>query len=201
MEDIHEHRQHRHGRREHPRRRHGGFGGPFDGPPGPPPFGPPGRGRRGRGRHGGRSKRGDIRAALLTLLSEQPRHGYEIIGEIAERSDGLWRPSPGSVYPTLQLLADEGLVQSEEQGGKRLFELTDEGREAASKLEGKPPWEQMTSDADPVDLELREASRSLLGAIRQVGRVATSAQKARAVAALKTARKELYTILSEDDPE
>ncbi len=88
-----------------------------------------GPGRRGHG--GRRSRRGDVRAAILALLAEQPRHGYEIIREIGERSGGFWRPSPGSVYPTLQMLADEGLVTSKDEHGKKLFELTEAGQEAA----------------------------------------------------------------------
>lgn len=208
-QDIH--KQHL---REELRRRHGGFGpdfggpgfgrGPFgpDGPlpPVPPGFGRGPRSRRGhRGRRGHRSRRGDIRAAVLHLLAEQPRHGYEIIGEIAERSNGLWRPSPGSVYPTLQLLADEDLVTSVDDGGKKRFELTDEGREAAEALGETPPWEQITHDVDPVEIQLRESWRALAGAIHQIGTVATSAQKLQAVKALKDARKALYEILIEDD--
>ena len=75
-------------------------------------------------------RRGDIRSAILALLAERPMHGYEIIGELTERTDGLWRPSPGSIYPTLQLLEDEGLVtaQADEAGGKRRYALTEEGR-------------------------------------------------------------------------
>ena len=115
----------------------GGFG--FD-PRGGFGFGGGPRGRRGGGRRG---KRGDVRAAILTLLSDRPMHGYEMIQEISERSGGLWRPSPGSVYPTLQLLVDEGLiVGTESEGSKRLFELTEEGRAAAEKVE-TPPWEEI----------------------------------------------------------
>ena len=92
---------------------------------------------------GGR-KRGDVRAAILTLLAERPMHGYEMIQEIAERSQDLWRPSPGSVYPTLQLLVDEGLIAgTESEGSKKLFELTEDGRAAAEKIE-TPPWEEIT---------------------------------------------------------
>ena len=78
----------------------GGFG---------PGFGPGQRGGR-RGGHSRRGRRGDVRAAILVLLAERPMHGYEIIQEVAERSQDLWKPSPGSVYPTLQLLVDEGLI-------------------------------------------------------------------------------------------
>src|SRR4029079_10518170 len=95
---------------------------------------------RGRGRGGGGRKRGDVRAAILKLLVERPMHGYEMIQQIAERSNGLWKPSPGSVSPTLQLLDDEGLITaSGTEGSKKLFELTEQGRAAAEKV-ATPPW-------------------------------------------------------------
>ncbi|SFA89722.1 transcriptional regulator, PadR family [Amycolatopsis marina] len=182
-----------HGFDRHAPHRHGGFG-PM--PPVPPGWGGP-HGGRGRGPGGRRGRRGDVRLAILTLLAEQPRHGYEIISEIGERSNGLWRPSPGSIYPTLQLLADEGLVVSNEAGGKRLFELTDEGRTAVAKQESKPPWEHMTQDADPIDVELRKAAGALMGAMHQVSTAASAAQKAKAVSVINEARRALYGILGE----
>src|SRR6266567_4286449 len=97
----------------------GGFGGGFGGWGGP--FGPGGFGR------GPKVGRGDVRAAILVLLTEGPMHGYQVIHELTDRSGGMWRPSPGSVYPTLQLLEDEGLVRSEEVEGKRIFQLTEAG--------------------------------------------------------------------------
>ncbi|WP_243274776.1 PadR family transcriptional regulator, partial [Streptomyces albus] len=98
----------------------GPFGPPFGGPFGAGPFG-----GRGRGGPRGRARRGDVRASILALLKERPMHGYEMIQEIAERSGGAWKPSPGSVYPTLQLLEDEGLIASESEGGKKHFSLTE----------------------------------------------------------------------------
>jgi len=179
-------------------------------PPGGPwpggPFGDfaGGRGGRGRGGHrhgpGRRSRRGDVRAAILALLVERPMHGYEMIQEITERSGQFWRPSPGSVYPTLQLLADEGLISSTEgSGGKRRFELTDEGRTAVESL-GTPPWEQIAQDANPSDVTLREAIGQLMGATFQVAQAATDEQKNRAVQVLNGARRELYAILGEAEP-
>ena len=111
----------------------------------------------GRGPFGrGRARRGDVRAAILALLAERPMHGYEMIQELEGRTHGLWRPSPGSVYPTLQLLEDEGLVEHEEERGKRRFRLTDEGREAADERgTGPAPWEEVTAGADPQALDLR----------------------------------------------
>lgn len=182
---------------------------PFGGWPGGPSFGEPGA-RRGRGRghrrgpSGRRSRRGDVRAAILALLTERPMHGYEMIQEITERSGQYWRPSPGSVYPTLQLLADEGLVViTEGSGGKRHYELTDEGRQAAARHEGSPPWEQIAQDVDPNDVTLREAIDQLMGATVQVANAAGDRQKQRAIEVLNGARRELYAILGEtdEDPE
>src|ERR1700684_3314362 len=126
--------RHRHGPR-------GGFGGPFGGfGPGFGPGGPRGRGRKAR--------RGDIRTAALLLLSEEPRNGYQIMQEVEERSDGVWRPSPGSVYPALQQLEDEGLIRSQDADGRKLFELTDDGRaHVQERGSDKPaPWEQMSGE-------------------------------------------------------
>src|SRR4051794_26451555 len=103
------------------------------------PFGPGGsRGNyyyfRG-GRGGKRARRGDIRSAILLLLAEEPRNGYGLMQEIEERSGGIWRPSPGSVYPALSQLEDEGLVRVVEEEGRKTFTLTDEGKQhvAANK--------------------------------------------------------------------
>lgn len=126
-------------------------------------------------------------------------HGYEMIQEIKERSGDLWRPSPGSVYPTLQLLADEGLINDEGSGSRRLYALTDEGREAAAKI-GTPPWEEIARHVDPRDINLRDAIGQLMGATVQVAQAATDDQKRRAVEVLNTARRELYAILGETPP-
>lgn len=128
-------------------------------------------------------------------------HGYEMIQEIGERSGGFWRPSPGSVYPTLQLLADEGLITSSEgSGSKRLFELTEEGRAAVAKLDASPPWEQIAQDVDPNDVSMRTATGLLMGAMFQVSHAASASQKARAVDVINEARRELYAILGEVEP-
>jgi len=165
----------------------GGFGGfGFGGP----------RGRRGGGRRG---KRGDVRAAILVLLADRAMHGYEMIQEIAERSGGLWRPSPGSVYPTLQLLVDEGLiVGTESEGSKRLFELTDEGRAAAEKVE-TPPWDEIAEGVDPGQVNLRTAVGQLMGAVAQSAYAASEEQQARIVDIVNNARREVYNILGETD--
>ncbi len=170
-----------------------GFGGPGFG------FGPGGRrGPRRRGRSSGRGRRGDVRAAILVLLAEQPMHGYEMIQQIAERSNGIWRPSPGSVYPTLQLLHDEGLITaSETDGSKKLFELTEDGRAAAEKIE-TPPWDEIAEGVDPGHINLRAAMGQLFGAVAQSAHAATDEQQQRIVDVINNARREIYGILGED---
>jgi DNA-binding PadR family transcriptional regulator len=167
----------------------GGFG---------PGFGPGPRGGR-RGGHGRRGRRGDVRAAILVLLAERPMHGYEIIQEVAERSQDLWKPSPGSVYPTLQLLVDEGLiVGTETEGSKKLFELTDTGRAAAEKV-ATPPWDEIADGVDPAHLNLRAAVGQLFGAVAQSAHAASTEQQQRILDIVNNARREIYSILGEDD--
>jgi len=178
-------------------------GGGFDFGPGLPGFGPRGRGGRGRG-HGGRARRGDVRAAVLALLAERPMHGYEMIQEITQRSGGVWRPSPGSVYPTLQLLGDEGLVTVEEGGGKRLYALTDTGRTEAGKLGDTPPWEQVARGVDPAQVDLRAVLGEVMVASGQVAQAAFRMQPERSTKVvtdagkiLTDARQKLYLLLAE----
>lgn len=203
-------RHDRHGRREL-REQFREHGGRHDGPPfgprggfGPgfgPDFGPGfGGGRGGRRGHGrGRGRRGDVRAAILKLLAERPMHGYEMIQQIAERSQDLWKPSPGSVYPTLQLLVDEGLIVSgESEGSKKLFELTDEGRAAAEKIE-TAPWDEITEGADPGQVNIRAAVGQLFGAVRQAAFAANAEQQQRIVDIVNNARREIYQILGESE--
>jgi DNA-binding PadR family transcriptional regulator len=132
------------------------------------------------------------------LLAERPMHGYEMIQEIAERSQDLWRPSPGSVYPTLQLLVDEGLITgSESEGSKKLFELTDTGKAAAEKV-ATAPWDEIAEGVDPAHLNLRAAVGQLLGAVAQSAHAASAEQQQRIIAIVNNARREIYTILGED---
>jgi DNA-binding PadR family transcriptional regulator len=182
-----------------------GFGGPGRG--GFPPFGP-GRGPRGGpvGRRGGRrggpgGRRGNVRAAVLALLAEEPRHGYSIMNELAERSGGLWRPSPGSVYPVLSQLEDEGLVTVAKAEGRRVFTLTDAGRTyvAEHTEELTEPWQ--VGEAGPRERvkSIMVAMHSLGAAAEQVARFSDDAQAEQAVAALETARKALYRILAGEE--
>jgi DNA-binding PadR family transcriptional regulator len=151
---------------------HHGRRGPWGA--GMPPFG-----AGGPWGGGPRARRGDVRAGILALLAEQPMHGYQVIQELDERSDGMWRPSPGSVYPTLQLLEDEGLITAAEIEGKRVFSLTDAGRTAAAKRTDGPPWEQMSGAGSGEFGQMRNAGMALLQAAWQAGQTASPSQQAR----------------------
>jgi DNA-binding PadR family transcriptional regulator len=169
-----------------PRRRH--WGGP--GPGGGFGFGPGG---------GPRARRGDVRATILALLAEEPRNGYQIIQEIEERTKGLWRPSPGAVYPALSVLTDEGLVRESEADGKRTFELTDEGRKHVGDNDPGKPWEAVTEGYSEAHLGLGEEVRQLMGAFRQVASSRDEGQIEKAKAILADARKALYRLLAGDE--
>jgi hypothetical protein len=120
-------------------------------------------------------------------------HGYEIIQEIGRRTGGVWNPSPGSVYPTLQMLADEGLISAAEEGGKKLFDLTEHGRTEHPA----PPWRDIDIQLDPVDGELRTAVFQLGSAMEQISHAGTPEQKARAAELYAELRRKLYAILAE----
>lgn len=205
------------GEHEERGRRHGGHRrGPRGGlPPMPPGFGfgpgpgfdPRMFGRRGFGRRGfgrpTRARRGDVRAGVLALLGERPMNGYQIIQELKERSGGYWRPSPGSVYPALQQLEDEGLVRTTEVDGRKAYELTDEGR---THVESRPeaydaPWDSVSGDIDDDVQELTALGAQLSWAAIQVTQAGTTAQLQQAKQVLADARRKLYRILAEDDPD
>ena len=170
----------------------GGFGRGF----GPGGFGPGGPGGPGRGRRG----RGNVRAAVLALLREEPRHGYSIMTELTERSGGLWKPSPGSVYPVLQQLQDEGLVSVAESDGRRVFTLTDAGQTYVSEHadELREPWNVGEHGPRQRVQGLMHAAGALAVAVEQVARLSDDAQAAKALAVLEEARKAMYRILAED---
>jgi DNA-binding PadR family transcriptional regulator len=140
-----------------------------------------------------------VRAAALALLAERPMHGYEMIQELSERTGGVWRPSPGSIYPALALLEDEGLVTADAGSGKRLFQLTDAGREAAAAAGERTPWDDVTAGISDEDLSLRKLAGQVLMAVKQVAEAADADAKAKAVTVLTDARKQLYGILAEAD--
>jgi len=182
---------------------HGGrFQGPWEEQPnrmwhGPGPhFGPPGR-MGGMG--GRRARRGNIRAAVLALLAERPMHGYEIMQELERRTSGNWRPSPGSIYPTLQMLSDEGLVSVEESDGRRLFSLTDSGRSELGSQDSDAPWEEMSSEGDQAVNKVRRALFQVVGATRQAASAGSEQQRAAVLEVLADARRRIYSILAEGD--
>jgi len=156
----------------------------------------------GFGRGGGRrAGRGDVRAAVLVLLEEQPRNGYALMQEIEERSDGVWRPSPGSIYPALQLLEDEGLVGVQEGGSGRTFALTDAGRAHVAEHRETlgQPWKAISGGMPKDAVELGDLIRQIAKAAMEVVRSGTPEQRTRAVERLTETRRGLYLILAEDE--
>ena len=176
------------GRQKGPWEWQGGPGGPWGawwpGPPGPP--------------RGPKAGRGDVRAAILALLREGPRNGYQIMSEIEERSGGAWRPSPGAVYPALSQLADEGLIEAEESSGRRTFRLTDEGRQyiEAHPEAARAAWESMTQDEPGEVPGLFVQAARLGGAIVQIAREGTPQQVHEAESILEETRRTIYQILA-----
>lgn len=141
--------------------------------------------------------RGDVRSALLITLLDGPGHGYELIKNLEERTEGRWKPSPGSVYPHLQMLSDEGLVTSVETGGRRVYELTDSGRnEAETIFESRGvPW-KILEDRDGHG-DLMKAGRELHMATKQVATTGSPEVVAMANEVLVRARRELYRLLAD----
>lgn len=187
--------------------RYEGWGGPMGGPP-PwlgqmfgPQFGGP-SGGRGRGRP--RARRGDVRSAILDVLSgsSEPINGYQVIQQIAERTQDSWKPSPGSVYPTLAVLADEGLIE-DAPIGRKTIQLTDAGRAyvAENAEEVAAVWAafdfENAADASSEQADLRQVIKQTVGAIVQVASAGTPAQQAKAVDILADTRRKLYGLLAE----
>jgi DNA-binding PadR family transcriptional regulator len=147
----------------------------------------------------GRRRRGDVRASVLLLLAEQPRNGYQLMQEIEDRSRGRWRPSPGSVYPTLAQLEDEGLIRATEVDGAKLYELTDQGREHLHQhAHGHVPWADEDDPAASAEEELRSLLHGLHLAVMQVSQAGDSQQVAQAAQLLDETRRNLYRILAAD---
>jgi len=174
-------------------------GGPWGGGPhwgmGGGGFGPP-FGRRTR------MRRGDVRAALLVMLDEEPRSGYALMQEIESRSEGLWKPSPGSVYPALQQLEDEGLARVTEAAGRKAYELTDEGRAYVEEHREQlgTPWEGLGDEPGDEIRAMFKLIPPIAEALGQIAKSGDEAQIARATEVLKDTRKSVYRILSEDEP-
>ena len=148
---------------------------------------------------GTRMGRGDVRTAVLALLAEKPMHGYQIIREIEERSGGSWKPSPGSVYPTLQLLTDEGLITALESDGRKTYSLTEAGRAIIDADGGKSaPWETSGARETNRPGALPKAGLDLAQAVAQVGRSGSPEQVKQAIEVLDEARRKLFSILAQD---
>ncbi|HLH64963.1 MAG TPA: PadR family transcriptional regulator [Solirubrobacteraceae bacterium] len=159
------------------------------------PNAPFGRGPRGRGR----ARRGDVRLAVLRLLGEEPRNGYQLMQTIDERSGGRWSPSPGSIYPTLSQLEDEGLIRSQERDGSRTWGLTDAGREHLQARAAEPdPWSEGADHNERLS-ELGPAFFAFAKAFWQVASVGDESQRARAAQLIAQARRTLYRILADDE--
>ena len=205
---------HSHAHSEHPCGPCGSGGGRRGGDCGPARFkfgghGPHGHGHgpHGHGPHGhgrgpwSRAKRGDVRAAILLALADEPMHGYQIMQRLEERSGGAWRPSPGSVYPTLQLLEDQGLIKGEEADGRRVFALTETGVAEAAVIKerlGDAPWGAEGGEQDP-RFALRQAVFQLGAAAKQVAMAGTPEHVQSALEILREARKRIYALLADAD--
>jgi DNA-binding PadR family transcriptional regulator len=191
----------------------GGWGGPFDsgrrGRQGPPPwvaelFGL----AQGQQQRGPKVRRGDVRAAILDMLHEEPMNGYQLISQIAERSGGVWKPSPGSVYPTIQQLEDEGLVEADDERGRRTLRLTDEGR---AYVEAHPDelagvWEPFAErgrrgreegQAGGEYAALKPEIGQVMAAVWQIVTTGTDQQRRDAVDVLVDTRRRLYGLLAD----
>jgi DNA-binding PadR family transcriptional regulator len=186
--------------------RHGSHGGQWGSAPwgaGPPPwaeflrtFGPPGHGRE----PGPKVRRGDVRLAIIDVLAVQPMNGYQVIQQISERSNGEWKPSPGSVYPTLQQLQDEGLIRESGEGGRRTFELTDEGRAFVEEHldELATTWRGLQR-SEPGPDDLRPVIGQVMGACWQVALTGTLPQQQEALDILADTKRRLYRLLADGD--
>lgn len=160
------------------------------------PFGGLG-GFRGFGGRGAMVRRGDVRSAILALLAEEPMHGYQVMQELSERSGGMWRPSAGSIYPTLQQLEDEVLVRSTEQDGRRVFSLTEAGQALAAKDKerGGAPWDIAGVEEN---IDLRKLALQLIAAALQITQVGSPEAVAKARQLLAETRRGLYRLLADD---
>jgi DNA-binding PadR family transcriptional regulator len=140
-------------------------------------------------------RRGEIRPLILAVLARKPMHGYEIIQELEAQSGGRWRPSAGSVYPTLQQLSDEGLVTGEEIDGRRTYTLTEAGRSAAADAPAPRRW----GDVDADGIDVRKLGLQLVQAVMQVQQVGTPGARKETVRILADARRQIYRLLAEDE--
>jgi DNA-binding PadR family transcriptional regulator len=157
--------------------------------------------RPGPLQRGPRAKRGEIRAGILALLKEQPLNGYQVMQELERRSHGVWRPSPGSIYPTLQQLEDEGLIAAQETGEGKIWELTTKGAGWLAKhpRRAAAPWKAVADSAAGGYVALLDLMRAVTMTSRQIVQLGTPAQKDAAVELLRQTRKGLLRILADED--
>jgi DNA-binding PadR family transcriptional regulator len=217
---------------DEPWRQHhgGGWGGSWGGTwgdapwgrgrPGPPPWlsGLFGLAQQGPPQRGPRVRRGDVRSAILDMLRQEPMNGYQIITQIAERTQGAWKPSPGSVYPTISQLEDEGLIAGVEGGGQRKLQLTDAGNAYVEERRDElaavwAPFEQdsgRTGDADAGEdrgegkadyANLKPEIGQVMNAVWQIVTTGTDQQKREAIEVLVETRRKLYGLLADGDSE
>jgi DNA-binding PadR family transcriptional regulator len=198
---------------------HGGWSGPWGdapwgrpGRPGPPPWvaGLFGLAQGDQQQRGPRVRRGDVRAAILDVLSAEPMNGYQVISQIAERTGGAWKPSPGSVYPTISQLEDEGLIESDDERGRRTLRLSDEGRAyvEANADELAAVWAPF-GESERAERAKRGGDFSslkpeigqVMNAVWQIISTGTDQQKREAVDVLVETRRKLYGLLAEGDAE
>ncbi len=149
---------------------------------------------------GPKVRRGDVRLAIIDVLAAEPMNGYQVIQEIARRSGGAWKPSPGSVYPTLQQLQDEGLISERGEGGRRRFELTDEGGAYVEEHldELAETWRAFDEAGGATDSnDLRPVIGQVMGACWQVAFTGTMPQQQEAFEILSETKSRLYRLLAE----
>ena len=195
---------------DQPRSWHGHRGGSWTGGSswagGPPPWVQGLLGLAGAVKTGApKVRRGDVRAAILDVLAVEPMNGYQIIQQIAERSHGGWKPSPGSVYPTVQQLEDEGLVEGRETDGRRLLQLTEQGRRYVEEHpdELAATWRPFEDDTEgePESHDLKPVIGQVMSAVWQVVVSGTAQQRAEAAEILADTRRRLYGLLADGDPQ
>jgi len=191
---------------DQPRSWHGHRSGASWAAGGPPPWVQGLLGLAGAAKTGApKVRRGDVRAAILDVLAVEPMNGYQIIQQIAERSRGAWKPSPGSVYPTVQQLEDEGLVEGRDADGRRLLQLTDAGRRYVEEHpdELAATWRPFEDDTEgePESHDLKPVIGQVMSAVWQVVVSGTAQQRAEAAEILAETRRKLYGLLADGDPE
>jgi len=183
FEERMRHRMHAHGFRRGP---FGRFGGDF--------------GNGGRKRH----RRGDIKYILLEMIAEKPQHGYELIKTLEQRYGGFYRPSPGTVYPTLQLLEEEGSVTSETVDGKKIYTITEMGRKQLDERDhDEDEWagrrKRFFAEGKPKFVELSQSAMALFETVMQAARFGTPEQVKEVQDLLARTTQEVHTIMSKKD--